>query len=196
MLVRLGVSPRILLRLSNDCRTDCPRPWLLSGNSQKLEICKLLETSPMIGWEGLWVHRLFEKTMFFLNNSLSLVQVFCPIKPFHLAGFYYLLLLIAWSVYPYSFSIIIIIIIKNNNNIIVVVEFPLHGCVYPSVRRWSTVASWHERWGGDSSGVQAELKTGVDTIYSTSRASCAKLVNGGIVWVRPLCWGAVNWSAL
>ena len=41
------------------------------------------------------------------------------------------------------------------------------------------IVTWGHQ-GGDSSGVQAELKTGVDTIYSTSRASCAKLVNGGI----------------
>ena len=39
----------------------------------------------------------------------------------------------------------------------------------------------HQGSGGDSSGVQAVLKTGVDTIYSTGGAFCAKLLNGGIV---------------
>ena len=47
----------------------------------------------------------------------------------------------------------------------------------------------HQGCGGDSSGVQAELKTGVDIIYSTERSFCAQLVNGGIV-----TWGHERWG--
>ena len=55
---------------------------------------------------------------------------------------------------------------------------------------YGLVFTWgDEANGGDSSGVQSELKTGVDIIYSTERSFCAKLVNGGIV-----TWGHERWG--
>ena len=45
-----------------------------------------------------------------------------------------------------------------------------------------SVVTWgHADWGGDSSIVQAELKQGVDTFYSTERAFAAKMVDGSVV---------------
>ena len=53
-----------------------------------------------------------------------------------------------------------------------------------------SVATWGDAdCGGDSSIVQAELKQGMDTIYSTRCAFAAKMLDGSVV-----TWGAADYG--
>jgi hypothetical protein len=54
--------------------------------------------------------------------------------------------------------------------------------------RDGSVVTWGRAdWGGDSSAVEAELKQGVDTIYSTYEAFAAKMKDGSVVEIAGPC---------